>query len=195
MTVQFETSEYEIGGVHTVVKAIGKGKPVLFLHGAATLEGFDFAEGLSDRFRVYCPSHPGMGYSGDAPHVSGSMDIIIHYLNLLDAMDLPEKPHLIGFSMGGWLATELAAVAGDLFDRVVLLAPRRTVGEGARLCQHGIAAKRRNRHLRVRAKALRQVQSFGNIGQVLVQHVPIDRTAYLVAQAGNAIEHGRRLLK
>lgn len=123
MTVQFETSEYEIGGVHTVVKAIGKGKPVLFLHGAATLEGFDFAEGLSDRFRVYCPSHPGMGYSGDAPHVSGSMDLIIHYLNLLDAMDLPEKPHLIGFSMGGWLATELAAVAGDRFDRVVLLAP------------------------------------------------------------------------
>lgn len=123
MTVQFETLEYDIGGIRTVVKAVGKGKPVLFLHGAATLEGFDFAEGLADRFRVYCPSHPGMGYSADAPAVSGMADAIIHYLDLLDAMDLPEKPHLMGFSMGGWMATELAAVARETFDRVVLVAP------------------------------------------------------------------------
>ena len=123
MTVQFETLEYEIGGVRTVVKAVGNGKPVLFLHGAATLEGFGFAEGLADRFRVYCPSHPGMGYSGDAPAVSGMADLIVHYLDLLDAMDLTEKPHLMGFSMGGWMATELAAVAREKFDRVVLVAP------------------------------------------------------------------------
>lgn len=123
MTVQFETLEYDIAGVHTVVKAIGRGKPILFLHGAATLEGFDFAEGLADRFRVYCPSHPGMGYSGDAPHLSGMADLVVHYLNLLDALELDEKPHLMGFSMGGWMATELAAVAREKFDKVVLVAP------------------------------------------------------------------------
>lgn len=122
-TLEFETLEYDIGGVRTVVKAIGRGKPVLFLHGASTLEGFDFAEGLADRFRVYCPSHPGMGFSGDAPHVSGMADFIVHYLNLLDAMELGGTPHLIGFSMGGWTATELAAVAREKFDRVVLIAP------------------------------------------------------------------------
>ena len=108
MTVQFETLEYEVGGVRTVVKTVGNGKPVLFLHGAATLEGFGFAEGLADRFRVYCPSHPGMGYSGDAPAVSGMADLIVHYLDLLDAMDLTEKPHLMGFSMGGWMAGWMA---------------------------------------------------------------------------------------
>lgn len=123
MTETFETLEYDIGGVKTVVKAIGQGKPVLFLHGAATLEGFDFAKGLADRFRVLCPSHPGMGYSGHAPHISGMADMIVHYLNLLDEMNLPEKPHLMGFSMGGWMATELAAVARESFDRVVLIAP------------------------------------------------------------------------
>ncbi len=121
--LSFETLEYDIGGVRTVVKAIGRGKPVLYLHGAATLEGFDFAEGLADRFRVYAPSHPGMGFSGDAPHVSGMADLIIHNLNLLDALALDRKPHLIGFSMGGWAATELAAVAREKFDRVVLVAP------------------------------------------------------------------------
>ena len=123
MAVPFETLEYDIGGVKTVVKAIGKGKPVLFLHGASTLEGFDFAEGLADRFRVLCASHPGFGYSGDAPHVSGMSDMVLHYLNLLDAMDLTEKPHLMGFSMGGWMASELAAVARERFDKVVLVAP------------------------------------------------------------------------
>ncbi|MFV0383039.1 alpha/beta fold hydrolase [Paracoccus sp. (in: a-proteobacteria)] len=123
MSDEFETLHYDIGGVETVIKAIGRGKPVLFLHGAATLEGFGFASGLADRFRIYCPSHPGMGHSGDAPHISGMADLIVHYLNLLDAMALPEKPHLMGFSMGGWMATELAAVAREAFDRVVLIAP------------------------------------------------------------------------
>ncbi len=119
----FETLEFDIGGVRTVVKAIGSGKPVLFLHGAATLEGFDFAEGLADRFRVLAPSHPGFGFSGEAPHVAGMADMVLHYLNLLDALDLAEKPHLMGFSMGGWMAVELAALAREKFDKVVLVAP------------------------------------------------------------------------
>lgn len=121
--MEFETLEYDIGGVKTVVKAIGRGKPVLFLHGASTLEGFDFAAGLADRFRVLCASHPGMGHSGDAPHIVDSSDFLVHHLDLVDALDLAEKPHLMGFSMGGWLASELAAVARDRFDKVVLIAP------------------------------------------------------------------------
>ena len=123
MAVQFETLEYDIGGTKTVIKAIGQGKPVLFLHGAATLEGFDFAQGLADRFRVLCPSHPGFGFSGDAPHVAGMADMVLHYLDLLDTLDLAEKPHLMGFSMGGWMASELAAVARERFDKVVMVAP------------------------------------------------------------------------
>lgn len=123
MAVEFETLEFDIGGVKTVVKAVGQGKPVLFLHGASTLEGFDFAAGLADRFRVLLPSHPGFGFSGDAPHVAGMADMVLHYLELLDALDLAEKPHLMGFSMGGWMATELAGLAREHFDKVVLVAP------------------------------------------------------------------------
>jgi pimeloyl-ACP methyl ester carboxylesterase len=123
MAVQFETLEYDVGGTKTVVKTIGEGKPVLFLHGASTLEGFDFAEGLADRSRVLCASHPGFGFSGDAPHVAGMSDMVLHYLDLLDALDLPQKPDLIGFSMGGWMASELAGVARERFDKVVLVAP------------------------------------------------------------------------
>ncbi|MAC76559.1 MAG: alpha/beta hydrolase [Rhodobacteraceae bacterium] len=123
MPLDMDMLDYDIGGVKTAVKATGSGKPLLCLHGAATLEGFDFAEGFVDRFRVLCPSHPGMGFSGDAPHLSGISDMLIHYLNLLDALNLDEKPHLLGFSMGGWMAAELAAIAREKVDKVVLIAP------------------------------------------------------------------------
>lgn len=115
--------KYNIDGVETVVGVIGEGSPVLFLHGAATLEGFDFAEGLAAQHRVYLPNHPGFGASGDAPHIASMTDMVIHYLNLLDALDLGEKPDLIGFSMGGWMAAELASVAREKFNRVIFVAP------------------------------------------------------------------------
>lgn len=118
----FETIRRDIGGVDTAILVAGAGRPVVMLHGAATIEGFDHGLALADRFRVLMPSHPGMGLSGDAPHVAGMQDLVIHYLDLIDALEL-DRPHLIGFSMGGWLAAELAAVASDRFGKVVLVAP------------------------------------------------------------------------
>ncbi len=120
--MQFETFRYEIDGVDTVVKAIGSGPAVLALHGAATLEGQDWAKGLADRFRVYLPFHPGFGDSGPAPHVTGMQDIVVHNLRLLGVLGL-DRPHLVGHSMGGWMAAEMAAVAGERFGKLVLNAP------------------------------------------------------------------------
>lgn len=118
----FETIRLELDGVDTVVKAIGNGPAVLALHGAATIEGHDWARGLADRFRVYLPFHPGFGESGPAPHVCGMQDMIVHYLRLTAALGL-DRPHLVGHSMGGWMAAEIAVVAGERFARLVLNAP------------------------------------------------------------------------
>ena len=87
-----------------------------------TLEGYDWARGLADRFRVYLPFHPGFGESGDAPHIAGMQDMVVHNLRLVEALGL-DQPHLVGHSMGGWMAAEMAAVAGERFDRLVLNAP------------------------------------------------------------------------
>ncbi len=65
----FETIRLEIDGVDTVIKVIGKGPAVLALHGAATIEGYEWARDLADRFRIYLPFHPGFGESGPAPHI------------------------------------------------------------------------------------------------------------------------------
>lgn len=120
---EFETLYFDIEGVKTALNVAGEGEPVLFLHGASTLEGFDLFGRLGSKFQMLMPAHPGMGLSGDAPHISCMGDLVLHYLNLLDALELPCRPHLIGFSMGGWLATELAAVARERFGRIVLVAP------------------------------------------------------------------------
>lgn len=120
--MEFETLRYDIDGVDTVVKVIGSGPAVLALHGAATLEGHDWARGLADRFRVYLPFHPGFGDSGPAPHITGMQDVVVHNLRLLGALGL-DRPHLVGHSMGGWMAAEMAAVAGESFGKLVLNAP------------------------------------------------------------------------
>ena len=120
--MDFETLTQDIDGVSVVVKAIGSGPAVLALHGAATLEGHAWARGLADRFRVYLPFHPGFGESDDAPHFTGMQDMIVHNLRLIDALNL-DRPHLVGHSMGGWMAAEMATVAGERFARLVLNAP------------------------------------------------------------------------
>lgn len=120
--MDFETLTHDIDGVQTVVKAIGSGPAVLALHGAATVEGYGWARGLADRFRVFLPFHPGFGESAEAPHVAGMQDVVVHNLRLLDALGL-ERPHLVGHSMGGWMAAEMAALAGERFGRLVLNAP------------------------------------------------------------------------
>ena len=118
----FETIRLDVDGVDTVIKVIGKGPAVLALHGAATIEGHEWARGLADRFRMYLPFHPGFGESGPAPHICGMQDLIVHNLRLIAALDL-DRPHLVGHSMGGWMAAEMAAVAGERFARLVLNAP------------------------------------------------------------------------
>ena len=120
--MDFETLKHDVDGVSIVVKAIGTGPAVLALHGAATLEGYQWARGLANRFRVYLPFHPGFGESGEAPHIAGMQDMVVHNLRLVEALGL-DRPHLVGHSMGGWMATEMAVVAGERFARLVLNAP------------------------------------------------------------------------
>src|SRR5258708_37352538 len=81
---------------------------LVFLHGAGGHTGWmAFLEELSQRFAVFAPEHPGFGQSDDPPWLDQVSDLAYFYLDLLKALGL-ERVHLMGTSLGGWIAAELA---------------------------------------------------------------------------------------
>jgi pimeloyl-ACP methyl ester carboxylesterase len=119
---KFVREELTINGIKTVVYSAGKGDPLVLFHGAGTAEGFDFAEAWSDRYRVIVPYHPGFGESGDDPSISDIHDYVMHYLDLFDALKV-DTMHLVGISMGGYLAAKFASAHGQRVKKLVLIAP------------------------------------------------------------------------
>ena len=86
----------------------GGAQPLVFLHGAGGHSGWmAFLEELSQRFAVYAPEHPGFGQSDDPPWLDGVGDLAYFYLDFLKALGL-ERVHLVGTSLGGWIAAEMA---------------------------------------------------------------------------------------
>jgi pimeloyl-ACP methyl ester carboxylesterase len=82
--------------------------PLLFLHGAGGHTGWvAFLEELSARFAVYAPEHPGFGQSDDPPWLDEIADLAYFHLDLLQTLGL-ERVHLMGTSLGGWVAAEMA---------------------------------------------------------------------------------------
>jgi pimeloyl-ACP methyl ester carboxylesterase len=119
---KFIREELVIDGVKTVVHTAGKGDPLVVFHGAGTVDGFDFAEAWADRFRVIVPYHPGFGDSGDDPSFTEIHDYVMHYLELFDSLKI-DTMHLVGLSMGGYLAAKFASEHGHRIRKLALMAP------------------------------------------------------------------------
>jgi pimeloyl-ACP methyl ester carboxylesterase len=82
--------------------------PLVFLHGAGGHVGWmAFLDELAQEFAVYAPEHPGFGRSDDPPWLDELGDLAYFYLDFLAALGL-DRVHLIGTSLGGWIAAELA---------------------------------------------------------------------------------------
>lgn len=91
----------------------GTGEPVLLIHGAfgsgAGLLQTEFGHGLAARSRVIAPDSLGHGDS-DAPSDSsryGPRRRADQLAAVLDAVGI-ERAHVVGYSMGGWMASALA---------------------------------------------------------------------------------------
>jgi pimeloyl-ACP methyl ester carboxylesterase len=113
---------YTINGVDTVVYEGGAGEPLLFLHGAGTFHGFEFAKRWADQFRVFHPYHPGFGESGDDPKMDTFHDYVMHYVELLDRLEI-DKAHVVGLSLGGYLAAQFASQQSHRVKSLTLVAP------------------------------------------------------------------------
>ncbi|MBV9379490.1 MAG: alpha/beta hydrolase [Streptosporangiaceae bacterium] len=98
----------------------GHGEPLVYLHGPGELDGWAPALTLLARdFTVYRPDHPGFGRSDDDPSVDSVLDMAFSYLDLLDRLGL-DRPALVGHSLGGWLAAQIAVLAPGRVRGLVL---------------------------------------------------------------------------
>ncbi len=119
---QYREERLTVGGIETAVFTAGEGDPLLFLHGAGTLTGFDCLLPLAERFRLILPHHPGFGASADDPSIDSIHDYVLHYLDLLDELGLDEVS-IAGLSMGGYLGAWLGSYQPARVRRLVLGAP------------------------------------------------------------------------
>ena len=86
----------------------GKGAPLLFLHGAGGVSVWlPFMAALSERYDVIVPDHPGFGRSDTPDWLDQLSDLAYFYLDFIDALGL-DQVHLVGHSLGGWIAAEIA---------------------------------------------------------------------------------------
>jgi len=101
----------------------GQGQPLVFLHGAGGLD-FDqrFLAALSEKFHVYAPLIPGYGDSEECSELRDMLDFTLHTWDVVAAL-VVKDPVLVGFSMGGMIASEMAAVVPGDVSRLALIAP------------------------------------------------------------------------
>lgn len=108
-------------GIEVDVVRKGKGQPLLMLHGGGgPIAGMPFAARLAERFEIIAPTHPGFGGSRIPDHFTRVDDLAYLYLDLLDALDL-RNVVLMGFSMGGWTAVELATMNSARLAKLILV--------------------------------------------------------------------------
>ncbi len=101
----------------------GSGTPLVFLHGAGGLDmDLPFLDALAQRFHVYAPLVPGYGDSEECPELRDMLDFTLHTWDVVSALGLKD-PVLAGFSMGGMIASEMAAIAPNDVSRLALIAP------------------------------------------------------------------------
>ena len=99
----------------------GSGAPVVFLHGAGgLLTDNPFLDALAQRYHVFAPEWPGYGESTGDELLEDMLDFALHGWDLVDALGL-RQPHLIGHSMGGMIAAEMACLAPRDLGRLVLV--------------------------------------------------------------------------
>jgi pimeloyl-ACP methyl ester carboxylesterase len=101
----------------------GDGPPLLYLHGAGGIQAWEgVLPLLSERYHVYAPLLPGFGQSTGLEYLEDQFDLFLHGFDVIEALGL-ERPYVVGESLGGWLAAEMAALRPKEIGRLALAAP------------------------------------------------------------------------
>jgi len=113
-------------GITCDVLALGAegSPPLVYLHSAGGhLGGEPMLHRLAERYRVYAPVWPGYGDAPGEELLEDMLDFALHGSDVVTSLGVPSAPHLVGHSMGGMIAAEMAAISPASYGRVALIAP------------------------------------------------------------------------
>src|SRR5262245_37651087 len=118
-----ETRSLTIHEVQLEVIDRGQGRPILLLHEEDGLNlRVPFLFLLAEHGHVIVPSHPGFGHSPDSAFIDTVDDLSYLYLDLLTELNLRDVV-VVGCSLGGWIAAEMAVKSTERIAKLVLVAP------------------------------------------------------------------------
>lgn len=117
-----QREERTIGECHVDIRHYGAGSPVVVLHGEYGVTfAEEFLEMLGMHHEVVVPHHPGWAGSSRPTHVETMRDIALVQQEILEGFATPVP--VIGLSLGGWVAAEVAATCPSLVASLVLVSP------------------------------------------------------------------------
>jgi pimeloyl-ACP methyl ester carboxylesterase len=118
-----ERKTIDIAGVEIEYHEGGEGSSLLYLHaGGGFRPTHPAMPHFAKRHRIIAPSHPGFGRSS-LPSWINSVDDFAHiYLELMQRLNLQDTI-LVGASIGGWVAAELATKNTSRLSHLVLIGP------------------------------------------------------------------------
>jgi pimeloyl-ACP methyl ester carboxylesterase len=111
----------DVCGARVHVLRGGQGEPLLYLHGSDDAgRWLPIHVALAKHFDVIAPDHLGFGESDRPDWLEAMDDLVLHYADLLDALDL-SSVSVLGVSFGGWVAAEMAVFSPQRVRKMVVV--------------------------------------------------------------------------
>jgi pimeloyl-ACP methyl ester carboxylesterase len=112
----------EVQGIQTHLFEAGSptAPPLIYLHGTNLGNlWLDYHNALAQHFHIFAPDTPGFGLTARPDWMRDMSDYILYFRDLLDTLGL-DKPNIVGHSLGGWMAAELAVWYPERVSKLVL---------------------------------------------------------------------------
>ncbi|MFF4346231.1 alpha/beta fold hydrolase [Streptomyces sp. NPDC001530] len=123
MTSTVHTLSLPSGDLDVTVDDQGQGHPFLLLHGGGgpqTVAPFAGLLAGQRQARVITPVHPGFGGTARSDWLTDVPTLAQAYVQLLEDLGLTDVT-VVGNSIGGWIAAEVALLGSDRISSVVLV--------------------------------------------------------------------------
>jgi pimeloyl-ACP methyl ester carboxylesterase len=118
----FREDFVEAAGVRVQLRRGGRGAPLLVLHGELGVPGWLRAHALlAQHFSVHVPSLPGFGQSARPEWIASVRDLAAWVTWFVRDLKVSQPLPVIGFSLGGWIAAEIATMNASFFTKLVLV--------------------------------------------------------------------------